>query len=263
LRTVARDWTCEGESERAQCYGPILDALERYFPDVEKRKSIHVLNPGCGLGRLPWEIAMRGFSCQGNEFSYFMLLVSHYILNYASNVPSASEEESKQHKIFPFIHQTTNVFKASDQIRSCSVPDVNPNDVALKDVDFSMTAGDWLEVYRDPEQPKRDVVVTCFFIDTAKNVLEFLEVISLILKDGGLWINLGPLLYHYADMENELSIELAYDEIKRLFPHFGFDILEEKSALECNYTWNKESMLKMAYKCVFSVCRKTSKKEEC
>lgn len=30
-----------------------------------------------------------------------------------------------------------------------------------------------------------DAVVTCFFIDTAHNIIEYIEVISRILKDGG------------------------------------------------------------------------------
>lgn len=30
-----------------------------------------------------------------------------------------------------------------------------------------------------------DVVVTCFFIDTAHNIVEYIEIISRILKDGG------------------------------------------------------------------------------
>lgn len=33
-----------------------------------------MLVPGAGLGRLPLEIASRGYACQGNEFSYYMLL---------------------------------------------------------------------------------------------------------------------------------------------------------------------------------------------
>lgn len=36
-----------------------------------------------------------------------------------------------------------------------------------------------------------DCVCTCFFIDTAKNIVEYIEVISNILKPGGIWINLG------------------------------------------------------------------------
>lgn len=30
-----------------------------------------------------------------------------------------------------------------------------------------------------------DAVVTCFFLDTAHNIVEYIEVISRILKDGG------------------------------------------------------------------------------
>lgn len=30
-----------------------------------------------------------------------------------------------------------------------------------------------------------DAVVTCFFIDTAHNIIEYIEIMSRILKDGG------------------------------------------------------------------------------
>lgn len=43
--------------------------------------DIHVLVPGAGLGRLAWEIARLGYTCQGNEFSLFMLFASHFVLN--------------------------------------------------------------------------------------------------------------------------------------------------------------------------------------
>lgn len=36
-----------------------------------------------------------------------------------------------------------------------------------------------------------DCVATCFFIDTAHNVLDYVETIWKILKPGGVWINLG------------------------------------------------------------------------
>ena len=43
-----------------------------------------------GLGRLPVEIVHAGFSCQGNEFSYHMLLVSDYLLNKVDAAKSIS-----------------------------------------------------------------------------------------------------------------------------------------------------------------------------
>eukprot|EP01083_Nonionella_stella_P272441 923861_1 len=81
LKQIARDWSALGAKERSNCYGPILDQLTELYPNKQERTRIRVLNPGCGLGRLPWEIAKLGFQCQGNEFSYFMLLTSHFVLN--------------------------------------------------------------------------------------------------------------------------------------------------------------------------------------
>lgn len=36
-----------------------------------------------------------------------------------------------------------------------------------------------------------DAIVTCFFIDTAPNVFEYIETIYRLLRPGGYWINLG------------------------------------------------------------------------
>lgn len=66
-----------------------------------------------------------------------------------------------------------------------------------------MIAGDFIDVYKDQNE-EWDCVITLFFIDTAHNVLEYIDVIKRILKKGGIWINLGPLLYHYTDMFNEI-----------------------------------------------------------
>jgi len=43
--------------------------------------QVSVLIPGAGLGRLAYEVALLGYSCQGNEVSLFMLLTSNFILN--------------------------------------------------------------------------------------------------------------------------------------------------------------------------------------
>jgi hypothetical protein len=54
------------------------------------------------------------------------------------------------------------------------------------------------EVYSAEENYQAfDSVVTCFFIDTAHNIVEYVEIINHCLKPGGYWINLGPLLYHW------------------------------------------------------------------
>jgi carnosine N-methyltransferase len=83
-----------------------------------------------------------------------------------------------------------------------------------------------------------DCVVTCFFIDTAKNIVQYLEIIYDLLKPGGYWINFGmtdcpnckinlrtgPLLYHYADMPGQLSIEISWEQIKKISLQLGFKL---------------------------------------
>ena len=69
-----------------------------------------------------------------------------------------------------------------------------------------------------------DCVATCFFIDCANNVVQFIETIYKILKPGGIWINLGPLLYHFSDMPMEESIEPSYSEVRDVIRGLGFQI---------------------------------------
>lgn len=81
LKQIVRDWSSEGKEERAACYDPIVGALTDYYKDHKDWSKIKVLVPGAGLGRLTYEIAHRGFFCEGNEFSYFMLIGANFILN--------------------------------------------------------------------------------------------------------------------------------------------------------------------------------------
>lgn len=79
-----------------------------------------------------------------------------------------------------------------------------------------------------------DCIVTCFFIDAAPNVIQYIEAFERMLKPGGYWINLGPLLYHWQndgggggedDERFGQSIELSYDEIKHVMGTYNFKIL--------------------------------------
>ncbi|KAH8485940.1 hypothetical protein H0E87_027395 [Populus deltoides] len=105
-----------------------------------------------------------------------------------------------------------------------------------------------------------DAVVTCFFIDTAHNIVEYIEIISRILKDGGVWINLGPLLYHFAGMygqEDEMSIELSLEDVKCVAFNYGFEVEKEKT-IETTYTTNPRSMMQNRYFAAFWTMRKKS-----
>ncbi|KAH9308467.1 hypothetical protein KI387_036378, partial [Taxus chinensis] len=81
LRNIVRDWAPEGAIERNQCYQPVLDELQRHFPNRSRDKPPSCLVPGAGLARLALEISLLGFVSQGNEFSYYMMICSSFILN--------------------------------------------------------------------------------------------------------------------------------------------------------------------------------------
>lgn len=89
-----------------------------------------------------------------------------------------------------------------------------------------MVAGEFVEVYKK-QVGEWDSVVTSFFMDTANNIIEYVETIHAALKTGGVWINFGPLLYHYADMPDEFSIEISWDELKHIIVGYGFEIKQE------------------------------------
>lgn len=81
LKQIVRDWSNDGKQERDICYRPILNDLNELYDSIGEKRKISILVPGCGLGRLAFEIAKLGFKCEGNEFSMFMLITSNFILN--------------------------------------------------------------------------------------------------------------------------------------------------------------------------------------
>jgi len=250
LKSFVRDWSSDGKLERDQCYKPILDEIDQIFGHLNtaQRSNTNILVPGAGLGRLAFDIASQGYVCQGNEFSLFMLIASNYVLNRCKSINCCT--------IYPWIHQYTNNLAIDDQIKPVTFPDIDPLEMP-KDANFSMIAGDFLEVYSDGAfVSSQDCVVTSFFIDCAHNVVEFIELIHRILKPGGKWINFGPLLYHFAEIPRESSIEPSYDIVRSIIEKTGFEFKREETGKVATYCQNPRSMLQYTYKCVSFTCAK-------
>lgn len=105
-----------------------------YFSNVNQVK---ILVPGCGLGRLSYELSCRGYECEANEFSYFMLIASNFVLNNCSG--------ENMYTLHPWVHQHDNNLRRADQAAAVRFPDVCP----LKNKPtgaLSVVAGDFLEV---------------------------------------------------------------------------------------------------------------------
>ncbi|KAI9596411.1 N2227-like protein-domain-containing protein [Syncephalis fuscata] len=236
LKQVVRDWTVEGEMERTATYSPIMKALEDIYGaySMDERAKLRVLVPGAGLGRLAYDIAKQGT----------MLIKMLY----------NSVERVGQHEIYPFVHVFSNIRDSQDMLKSIAVPDVLPSNLP-PNVDFSMVAGEFIEVYDIPEQyGSWDCIVTCYFIDTAHNIIEYLETIRKLLKPNGCWINYGPLLYHWEGVPGERSVELSLDELMQVIRTMGFTIKDE-TMCTATYAANPDSMLKYTYNNAFFIAR--------
>jgi carnosine N-methyltransferase len=87
------------------------------------------------------------------------------------------------------------------------------------------------------------------------------QVIHHVLKPGGMWANLGPLLYHWAyesdtgETPTELSVELPLDEVKALAEKVGFDIIEDSEG-EAAYLADCRALYRTSYTCARWVMRK-------
>lgn len=291
MKQIVREWSDEGEKERATGFERVFDYLETEYPIFQERSKVRVLVPGAGLGRLNYELVARGFWCQGNEFSYHMLLASSYILNQAYS--------ANEYSIFPFIHYGSNQRSRDLQTRPVYLPDVHPSaelDVLQQRHPFvnfgenmSIVAGSFTDLYgpegasasdfhsKEPaavefcrqNKESMDCVVTHFFLDTASNVIDYLKTIDHCLKPGALWINFGPLLWHFEDEDDVHEItrggrkvpvpvkglELSLKDILVLSGKW-FDLIHRESGITSGYASDIKAMGVWQYECEFWVMRK-------
>ena len=65
--------------------------------------------------------------------------------------------------LYPSVHQYCNNKQSTDQIRPIKFPDVRPSDLP-RDSNFSMAAGDFLEVYTEPGYYIKSCVVVLLIL---------------------------------------------------------------------------------------------------
>jgi len=240
LKLFIRDWTIEGKKERDITYIPVMEEIKKYLTDFKNKK---ILVPGAGLCRLAFEIAKLGCVVDAIEVSYYMIICSDFILN--------SNLVKNQYQIQPLIHSFNCLIKENDPFQIFNFPDENINDIMNKK-DFgklNIIPGDFILSFKDKNNCY-DGVITSFFLDTANNIIQFIEIIYYILNKGGIWINIGPLLYHFHDVQNEVSIELSWEEVKKIILKFGFKIKNEKM-INSTYSSVEDRLKTTYYTCIF------------
>ena len=281
-----RDWSAAGNAEREKCFDPVLGALNAEYtnrlqstPDLD-RSDLKILVPGAGLGRFVFDICQAGFEVEGNEISYHELMASSLVLNHT--------QKAGQFTIAPFALSCSNHLSRADQFQTFAVPDLHPGTALATSQGsevpaherMSMSTGDFCVLYSSMNYKDTfNAVATVFFVDTAPNVIRYIEAVRNCLKPGGLWVNLGPLLWHQAprgpnkDTDNQEkhtythaydagigdpgSVELTHDEVLALVEHLGFKVEKQDSGtLETGYISNPRSMLQNTYRPVFWIARK-------
>lgn len=284
IRQFYRDWSAEGQAERDVCYGPVLQALEDEFGGRPRSgDEIKVLVPGAGLGRLVFDLCLAGYSTEGNEISYHQLLASSWVLNHS--------EGPQRHALYPFALHFSNLHTRQQQLNKVMIPDVHPASAMAAAVNeenyssigkMSMSAADFIVLYSG-ESTRRtfDAVATVFFIDTAPNLIRYIEAIRNCLKQNGIWINVGPLLWHFEAQGNRSSsgegqlekgpesqgigepgnVELTEEEVFHLVRRKGFCLEKTHTGVDqrsCGYVQDPESMLQNLYRPSYWVARKMS-----
>ena len=158
----------------------------------------------------------------------------------------------------PFIDAMSHHAMREDMLRAVSAPNIHPHpDVLLVEGDFNTVFADQTAHF--------DIIVTHFFIDTARNLMAYFDTISRVLKPGGRWINFGPLLYGTGPF-----VQLSLDEIVAVVEEMGFvfeDIGEECGELtfeggkvrskEAEYGFNVRALTRYAYLAQVWMVRKT------
>jgi hypothetical protein len=224
LSHLARDWSTAGLSVRQSLYPWCQDRLHRYSNhDNESNKHDNSINtnrsvlvPGAGLGRLAWELAQDGWTVHALEASPVMAAAAASMLHYQPT----NMENDETIRIHPYaMDMYANEVDANDRYESVMVPDVYPGQRGpgqsqrqppgqQHQGSLSYTIG-LFGSDSTPSPPPTSTtteaahieqpyvaIVTCFFIDTATNIYDYLDTIASSIETGGLWINVGPLQWH-------------------------------------------------------------------
>ncbi|KAJ5161971.1 hypothetical protein N7492_007363 [Penicillium capsulatum] len=271
IRQFYRDWSSEGRVERQVCYDPVLQDLRTEFKRRrDAGEEVRVLVPGAGLGRLVFDLCLAGFAAEGNEISYHQLIASSWVLNHTTG--------PQNHALYPFATHFSNLQTRAQQLRRVMIPDVHPGTAMQQAATeaqpvgtMSMSAADFVVLYNQPSNHETfDAVATVFFIDTAPNVIRYIETIRHCLKLGGIWINVGPLLWHFEDghphkegtdtatgIGEPGNVELTEEEVLRLVERMGFRVeARADDRRPCGYIQDGESMLQNEYRPSHWVARK-------
>jgi len=174
-----------------------------------------------------------------------------------------------EHTLRPYAHWFSHQKSNTSLFRAIKFPDVVPRfseKFHLIEEDFLKLASptttlqplSWMKHIGRREG--YDYIVTLFFIDTSLDVLATISHIHKLLRPGGTWINLGPLLWTGG---GQTKLELSLEEVLEAAEEIGFVIDKSETGtsarrtVECEYTSDKNAMMRWTYKAEYWVAHKS------
>jgi carnosine N-methyltransferase len=184
-----------------------------------------ILVPGAGLGRLAHDLSSlrvtdetNGVSTTSATTRVHAVELSWTMVALAATLLSSTD---RRWTIYPYLNDFwTNEISSERRFQSVTIPDVV--DLPSTADCLSWTVADFCELARMSEETASyDMVITCFFVDTATNVLDYVDGMKRLLRPGGRWINVGPLHWHA-----NARLVLTVEDLRALLEELGWEILK-------------------------------------
>ena len=247
---LTRDWTREGAILRDE-FNWIKEQLWSYHRDsmisTSESALSPILVPGAGIGRLAFDLAFEEnndcsddyfvhyqFAVEAMDNSIVMAAAAHHLFHIHSNDNNGNITDDQiynrgQLKIYPFVADSlSNEVDTEWRWDSAHIPEhsvlhklsqLNDPQI-LQRPKLSYTIGDFVTTYSSPsKRGKYGSLVSVFFIDTATNIYEYILTIKHALKDGGVWINLGPVQWH-----SNSQLQPSTNELREMIEAAGFEV---------------------------------------
>ena len=218
-----------GTKIRKSLYGWCMDQVQQYGVK-DKSPSQHILVPGAAVGRLAWDLATAGHSVEANDSSLLMAAATNRLWNQRNpiNDKDFANDASIPIEVHPFaLDYFTNEMDSHDRFRRVTIPSTTA--LSCPSHHLSYTVGDFVQIYQNPSGPTYDAIITCFFLDTASNIYQYLSILVDNLVVGGRWIHVGPLQWH-----RNAQLHPAANELREMIEYW-FDIVHwshDETAME-------------------------------
>eukprot|EP00472_Partenskyella_glossopodia_P010914 CAMPEP_0197537256 /NCGR_PEP_ID=MMETSP1318-20131121/56302_1 /TAXON_ID=552666 /ORGANISM="Partenskyella glossopodia, Strain RCC365" /LENGTH=385 /DNA_ID=CAMNT_0043095385 /DNA_START=40 /DNA_END=1194 /DNA_ORIENTATION=- len=230
LSHLSKDWSDIRPKQWDTLHEKIISTIKTSLisssdSPLQSGEPISIVVPGCGLGRLVYDIgeSLKSDS-ELNQMSVYIhgTEASTACLKIIDSLFNAHTQEFNEFSIHPFATQRKNNLSPSSRLAYAKGPLPNPKPQSeglggRSGVDYSFSAMTLDELKQLEETT--DCVVTCFFLDCT-DAVETIKDIFDCLRPGGVWINCGPLAYH------DWGLSPTSKELALAVEESGFELLD-------------------------------------